>query len=63
MSQIHMGEAIDVSKFCGRTQELETLREWILGDRCQVVTILGMGGLGKTALSVKIAEQLQNELD
>ncbi|MFM7888024.1 MAG: NB-ARC domain-containing protein, partial [Pseudanabaena sp.] len=63
MSQIHMGEAIDVSKFCGRTQDLETLSEWILGDRCRVVTILGMGGMGKTALSVKIAEQLQSEFD
>jgi WD40 repeat protein len=63
MSQIHMGEAIDVSKFCGRTQELETLSKWILGDRCRVVAILGMGGMGKTALSVKIAEQLQNEFD
>ncbi|MFN6142377.1 MAG: NB-ARC domain-containing protein, partial [Pseudanabaena sp.] len=62
-SQIHMGEAIDVAKFCGRTQELETLREWILADRCRVVAILGMGGMGKTALSVKIAEQLQNEFD
>jgi hypothetical protein len=39
MAQIHMGEAIDVSKFCGRNQELETLREWILGDHCRVVTI------------------------
>ena len=62
-SRIHMGEAIDVSKFCGRTQELATLSEWILGDRCRVVTILGMGGMGKTALSVKIAEQLQGEFD
>ncbi|MBD2186628.1 WD40 domain-containing protein [Pseudanabaena mucicola] len=62
-SQIHMGEAIDVAKFCGRTQELETLREWILADRCRVVTILGMGGMGKTSLSVKIAEQLQGEFD
>ena len=61
--QMHMGEAIDVAKFCGRTQELETLREWILGDRCRVVTILAMGGMGKTALSVKIAEQLQSEFD
>jgi WD40 repeat protein len=63
MGQMHMGEAIDVAKFCGRTQELETLSEWILGDRCRVVAILGMGGMGKTALSVKIAEQLQNEFD
>jgi hypothetical protein len=62
-SQIHMGEAIDVSKFCGRTQELETLSQWILVDRCRVVTILGMGGMGKTSLSVKIAEQLQGEFD
>ncbi|NUN66390.1 NACHT domain-containing protein [Pseudanabaena biceps] len=63
MSQIHMGEAIDVSKFCGRIQELETLREWILGDRCRVVTILGMGGIGKTSLSVRLAEELQSEFD
>jgi WD40 repeat protein len=63
ISQIHMGEAIDVAKFCGRSQELETLSKWILGDRCRVITILGMGGLGKTSLSVKIAEQLQSEFD
>jgi WD40 repeat protein len=62
-TQIHMGEAIDVSKFCGRTQELETLTKWILYDRCRVITLLGMGGMGKTALSVKIAEELQGEFD
>jgi WD40 repeat protein len=62
-SQIHMGEAIDVSKFYGRTQELETLSKWILGDRCRVITLIGMGGMGKTALSVKIVEELQSEFD
>lgn len=57
------GEAIDVSQFYGRTTELETLRQWIVRDRTRVVTLLGMGGMGKTALSVKLAEQLQEEFE
>ncbi|MEH1940985.1 MAG: NB-ARC domain-containing protein [Nostoc sp.] len=64
------GEAIDVSQFYGRTTELETLSQWIVGDACggrshrtRVVTLLGMGGMGKTALSVKLAEQLQGEFE
>ncbi|BDI15802.1 hypothetical protein ANSO36C_16040 [Nostoc cf. commune SO-36] len=32
-------------------------------DRTRVVTLLGMGGMGKTALSVKLAEQLQVEFE
>ncbi|MEH1914193.1 NB-ARC domain-containing protein [Nostoc sp.] len=57
------GEAIDVSQFYGRTTELETLSQWIVRDRARVVTLLGMGGMGKTALSVKLAEQLQGEFE
>jgi hypothetical protein len=60
---ISWGEAIDVSQFYGRKAELATLSQWIESDRCRVVTILGIGGIGKTALSVKLAEQLQGEFD
>ncbi len=57
------GEVIDVSRFYGRTAEIETLTQWIVGDRCRVVALLGMGGMGKTSLSIKLAEEVQKEFD
>ncbi|BAZ49878.1 WD-repeat protein [Nostoc sp. NIES-4103] len=57
------GEAIDVSAFYGRTAELATLQQWIVGDRVRLVALLGMGGIGKTALSVKLAQQIQEQFE
>ena len=57
------GEAPDISVFYGRTEELATLKQWIVGDRCRLVALLGMGGIGKTALSVRLAEEIQGEFD
>jgi WD40 repeat protein len=57
------GEAIDVSIFYGRNQELDTLKKWLTHDHCRLVLLAGMGGIGKTALSVKVAEQVQNDFD
>jgi WD40 repeat protein len=52
------GEAVDVSIFYGRDHELRVLQKWLLEEHCRVVLLLGMGGMGKTALSVKLAEQV-----
>lgn len=57
------GEVVDVAFFYGREPELNILEKWINQDRCRLVAILGMGGLGKTALSVKLAQQLQDKFD
>lgn len=60
---VDWGEAPEVPVFYGRTQELATLQQWIVQDRCHVVTLLGMGGIGKTALAVKLAELIQDEFE
>ena len=57
------GEAADVSLFYGRAEELATLTDWIVTDSCRLITLVGMGGIGKTSLSVKLAEQVQGEFD
>jgi WD40 repeat protein/transcriptional regulator with XRE-family HTH domain len=61
--RMNWGEAIDVSMFYGRTAELTTLKQWIVDDHCRLVTVIGMGGIGKTALSIKLAEQVQTEFE
>ncbi|MBD1999978.1 NACHT domain-containing protein [Leptolyngbya sp. FACHB-541] len=57
------GEAPDIAGFYGRTQELGELEHWIERDRCKLITVLGMGGIGKTALTVTLADRIQNQFE
>ncbi|MEG4229549.1 NB-ARC domain-containing protein [Microcoleus sp. N9_B2] len=57
------GQAPDVSVFYGRTEELTTLKQWIVSDNCRLIALLGLAGSGKTTLSVQLAKQVQNEFD
>ncbi len=57
------GEAPDVSIFYGRQEELAALSQWVVTDRCRLVAVLGMGGIGKTALVTRLAEQIKETFD
>lgn len=57
------GEIPECGVFAGREEELTTLTHWILSERCRLVTLLGIGGIGKTCLSVKLGHQIQDRFE
>lgn len=57
------GEAPDSVIFYGREHELARLEQWIVQDQCRLVLVLGIGGVGKTTLSVKLLEQISDRFD
>ena len=66
------GEAMDVSLFYGRQEELQTLETWVTCDspsgdsfasRTRLIGIFGLGGIGKTTLSVKLAQHVQSQFE
>lgn len=57
------GEAPDVSMFYGRMDELAELKCYALTEDCRLVALLGMGGIGKTALVTKLAQVIQDQYD
>ena len=52
-----------VSSFYGRESELALLTDWLLEQHCRVVSILGMGGIGKSALAVTLMHRVADQFD
>jgi WD40 repeat protein len=57
------GNVIDTATFCGRSEELMRLKQWVLEEQCRLVLLLGIGGIGKSTLAAKLVQQIQTEFE
>lgn len=55
---VDWGMAIDVPVLYGRSDELTLLTQWVITERCRVITLVGIGGVGKTSLAITFAQQV-----
>ena len=60
--RIDIGDAPEISTFFDRTPQLTTLENWI-SNCTRLITIYGLSGIGKTALTLQLIPQIQHEFD
>ncbi len=61
--RLEWGEALDVPTFYDREPELATLARWVVEEGCRMVSMLGLGGMGKSALVVRAMQQLAGHFE
>jgi ATP-dependent Clp protease ATP-binding subunit ClpA len=61
--KLDLGDAPAPAIFYNRTDELTTLKQWILEENTGLITLLGLTGTGKTALAVQLVQQIQAQFD
>ncbi|NEQ38013.1 MAG: AAA family ATPase, partial [Okeania sp. SIO3I5] len=61
--QHDLTEAPKSHRLYNRTQELNLLKQWILEDNIPIVTVIGLSGIGKTALAVELIAQIKDNFD
>ena len=52
-----------VGPLFGRAGALDTLRGWLLNDACRLVGVVGLGGIGKTALAAQLVATIGDAFD
>jgi len=53
----------EIYPFYDRTGELALLETWIVQQRCRLISIYGISGIGKTALAVQLVDRFRQKFD
>jgi ATP/maltotriose-dependent transcriptional regulator MalT len=53
----------ELGAFYDRLPELDTLTTWILQQRCRLIALTGISGIGKTTLAVQLVQQIKDEFE
>ncbi|MTJ48910.1 AAA family ATPase [Dolichospermum sp. UHCC 0259] len=61
--RIDLTKAPELNYKYGRNLEIFTLKEWILENKTRLITIYGLSGIGKTALTLKLISEIKTEFD
>ena len=56
--RVDWGDALTIPHFYGRKEEQTLLAQWVMQKNCRVVSVLGMGGIGKSALAINVMHEL-----
>lgn len=62
-TRLEWGDAITVPALYGRDWELALLTDWIVKEHCRVISVLGMGGIGKSSLAVSLMYTVASDFD
>jgi transcriptional regulator with XRE-family HTH domain len=60
---IDWGDALSATNFYGRAWELDLLSQWVVEERCRVVSVLGQGGIGKSALATQLMHRVAEHFE
>lgn len=58
-----LSEMPELGVFYSRTLELDTLTNWMIQQRCRLIALTGICGIGKTSLAVQLVQQIKDEFE
>lgn len=61
--RLDLGNAPELFNFYGRTQEVATLDRWITKEQCRLIALLGLNGMGKTTLALRLIDEIKSQFD